>query len=223
VTNGSDPRPSPTRSSEDPSVGDDASPRSADVVDEASAESFPASDPPAWTPVAGERVGIGGHAAPPPADEVTDLKDRLLRALAEQENIRWRAARERDEAVRFAASDFARDLLPTLDNLRRALDSVGNERAAQGEAMRGLLAGIDATERALLDALVRNAVRRIAPQPGEPFDPHQHQAMFEVETAAQPAGTVAQMLQPGYAHHDRLLRPALVGVAADPRTNDASP
>ena len=146
--------------------------------------------------------------------EAAELKDRLLRALAEQENIRRRAQRELEEAVRYAASGLARDLLPTADNLRRAIESVSEELAAD-EPLRQMLAGVSATERALLDAFGRHGISRIDPL-GEPFDPNRHQAMFEVEDAERPAGTVAEVLQPGYLHYDRLLRPAMVGVAKSP-------
>ena len=144
--------------------------------------------------------------------EVTDLKDRLLRALAEQENVRRRVERERQEAVRFAASDLARDLLSTLDNLRRAIESVPAEKAAE-ETVQRLLTGVAATERGLLDVLEKHGIRRIDAL-GQSFDPERHEAVYQVTDAEHPAGTVAEVLQPGYLYHDRLLRPAMVGVAA---------
>lgn len=141
---------------------------------------------------------------------LTDTNDRLLRALAEQENIRRRADRDREEAVRFAGSGLVRDLLATADNLRRAIESVRDDVA--DDTVRQLLEGVAATERALLGAFEKHGVRRLDPL-GEPFDPNRHQAMFEAADEQRPAGTVVAVLQPGYLHHDRLLRPAMVGVA----------
>ena len=144
--------------------------------------------------------------------ELADAKDKLLRALAETENVRRRAQREREDAVRYGAANFARDMLTVADNLRRALDAAP-EDGARDEITRTLLAGVAATERELLAALERNGIKRIEPQPGERFDHNFHEAMFEVEGTGRPAGTVVQVLQPGYVIHDRLLRPAMVGVA----------
>jgi molecular chaperone GrpE len=143
--------------------------------------------------------------------ELADCKDRLLRALAEQENARRRALREREEGIRFAASGLARDLLATADNLRRAIESVRDETTTD-ETLRQLLTGVVATERALLETLAKHGIRRIDSL-GEPFDPERHEAAFEVTDPERPAGTVAEVLQEGYLHHDRLLRPAMVGVA----------
>lgn len=144
--------------------------------------------------------------------ELADAKDKLLRALAETENVRRRAQREREDATRYGAANFARDVLTVSDNLRRALDSAPEE-GARDTVMSNLLAGVAATERELLAALERHGVRRIQPQPGERFDPNFHEAMFEVEAPGRPAGSIVQVLQPGYVIHDRLLRPAMVGVA----------
>jgi molecular chaperone GrpE len=143
--------------------------------------------------------------------EVAKLKDQLLRALAEQENIRRRAQREREDAVKYAAQKFAGDLLSAADNLRRALDSAP-ATAAQDELTRTLLAGVAATERELLGAFEKHGIRRIDPA-GEKFDHNLHQAMFELENTGKPAGTIVQVLQPGYVLQDRLLRAAMVGVA----------
>ena len=166
----------------------------------------------------------GAEANPPPPDlpaeprleaveaELVDTKDRLLRALAETENVRRRAQRERDDAQRFAAASFAKDLLNVADNLRRALASLPEAEAAD-ERTRTLLAGVAATERELLSAFERHGIRKLEPRPGDRFDHNLHEAMFEVENTGQPAGAIVQVLQPGYVLHDRLLRPAMVGVA----------
>jgi len=143
--------------------------------------------------------------------ELADTKDRLLRALAEAENVRRRFQREREDAQKYAISGFAKDLLSTVDNLRRALDAVP-EGEVTDPRTRSLLDGVAATERELVAAFERHGLRRIDPQ-GERFDHNFHQAIFEVERPGAPAGTVIEVLQPGYVLHDRLLRPAMVGVA----------
>ena len=143
--------------------------------------------------------------------EIARLKDQLLRALAEQENVRRRAQRDKEDAVKFAASNFAKDLLAPADNLRRAIESVP-ENLPHDQTVRNLLAGVEATERELLTAFERHGIKRIEAQ-GERFDHNLHQAIFEVEDSGKPAGTVVQVLQPGYLLADRLLRPAMVGVA----------
>jgi len=144
--------------------------------------------------------------------KVADLKDQLLRALAETENVRRRVQRDRDDAVKYATTGLAKDLLPVADNLRRALAAIPQEALANDEALRNLKTGVEMTERLLQTAFERHQVKRIAPL-GEKFDSHFHQAMFEVPGTGQPAGTVVQVLEDGYTIHDRLLRPALVGVA----------
>ncbi|HKF72869.1 MAG TPA: nucleotide exchange factor GrpE [Stellaceae bacterium] len=143
--------------------------------------------------------------------EAADLKDRLLRALAETENVRRRAERERTDATKYGVTQLARDLLDVADNLRRAIESVP-EAQVRDDAIRNLLAGVAATERALLAAFERHGIRRLDPK-GERFDHNFHQAIFEAENTGKPAGTVVEVLQPGYVLHDRLLRPAMVGVA----------
>jgi molecular chaperone GrpE len=144
--------------------------------------------------------------------ELAETKDKLLRALAETENTRRRAQREREDVQRYAVATFAKDVLTVADNLRRAIESASG--AAAGDQMsQNLLAGVAATERELLAILERQGVKKIDPQPGDKFDPNLHEAMFELENTAKPAGSIVQVLQPGYRIHDRLLRAAMVGVA----------
>jgi molecular chaperone GrpE len=143
--------------------------------------------------------------------ELAEYKDRLLRALAETENVRRRAQREREDASKYAIAAFAKDLLSAADNLRRALESLPEARA-KDERTRSLIAGVAATERELLGVFERHGIKRIDPK-GECFDHNLHQAIFETERPDQPSGSVVEVLQPGYVLHDRLLRPAMVGVA----------
>ena len=145
--------------------------------------------------------------------ELAEQKDHLLRALAETENVRRRAQREREDALKYAVSGFAKELLSVADNLRRALDSLP-ESEIRDERTRGLLAGVAATERELLSVFERHGIQRIDPD-GERFDHNLHQAIFEAERPGKPSGMIIEVLQPGYVLHDRLLRPAMVGVAKE--------
>ncbi len=145
--------------------------------------------------------------------ENTELKDRLLRALAEMENLRKRTEREVADARAYGVSSFARDVLSVSDNIARALEATGEDWKKQAdEAGKALFEGVELTERDLLKALEKHGVRKIEAQ-GQKFDPHLHQAMYEVPDASVPAGTVVQVLQSGFTIGDRILRPALVGVA----------
>jgi molecular chaperone GrpE len=143
--------------------------------------------------------------------EAADLKDKLLRALAETENVRRRADREAQSSTKYAIERFAKELLDVADNLRRALASVP-EHQVNDDLTRTLLAGVAATERGLLAAFERHGIKRIDPK-GERFDHNLHQAVFEAENTGKPPGTVIEVLAPGYLLQDRLLRPAMVGVA----------
>ena len=143
--------------------------------------------------------------------ELANLKDQWLRAMAETENLRRRAQRDREEALKYASANFGRDMLSIADNLRRALEScLATEELP--ESVKALIQGIELTESALLSAFDRHGIKKIDPL-NEKFDANLHQAMFEVEDETVPVGTVVQVLQAGYAMHDRLLRPAMVGVS----------
>jgi molecular chaperone GrpE len=144
--------------------------------------------------------------------EVAELKDQLLRALAETENVRRRTERERTDAVKYAAAPMLRDLLAVADNLSRAIDSVPDDAGAGDQRIETLLAGVKLTEKELNAVFERHHVVKLEPL-GERLDPHRHEAMFEVPDDSQPSGTVVQVVQPGYLLHDRLLRPARVGVS----------
>jgi len=147
------------------------------------------------------------------AKENEAMKDRVLRTLAEMENLRKRTEREVDYAKSYAITNFARDVLGVADNMRRAFEAIGPElRASEDPGVKSLVDGVDLTERELLKVLEKHGVRRFEPK-GEKFDPNVHQAMFEVPDPSTPAGTVVQVIQAGYMLGDRVLRPALVGVA----------
>jgi len=170
----------------------------------------------------------GGRSAPDPHDpavlppeaariaeletELSESRDRLLRALAETENVRRRLEREREETARFAISRFAGDMLSVADNLRRALDSVPGHALEGNEFLAKLVDGVVATERELLTVFDKNGLKRVDPV-GRPFDPNFHEVLFELDAPGKAAGTVVQLLQPGYTIGERLLRPARVAVA----------
>jgi molecular chaperone GrpE len=175
------------------------------------------------------KPGETAAAAPEPTPstalerEHAEMRDRLLRALAEMENLRKRTEREVTDARLYGIASFARDVLSVADNMRRALDAVPPEVRASAQAgMKALADGVELTERELSKALEKNGVRQFTPQ-GEKFDPNIHQAMFEVPDASVPAGSIVQVVQPGYMIGDRVLRPALVGISkGGPKTAPGS-
>jgi molecular chaperone GrpE len=190
-----------------------------------------APDAAAGTPAAAAEPGAAPDAAAEVVREVAELKDKLLRTLAEMENLRRRTAREVIDARQYGIASFARDVLGVADSMDRALQALDHEIREQADAgVKALLDGVELTERELLKVLEKHGVRKFEPQ-GEKFDPNVHQAMYEVVDASLPAGSVAQVVQPGYMIGERVLRPALVAVskggpkvaapaAAEPPAND---
>jgi molecular chaperone GrpE len=145
--------------------------------------------------------------------ENNDLRDRFLRLAADMDNLRRRTERDVKDAKSYAVTAFARDMLAVSDNLRRAIDAVPAEARAAAEAgLAALIEGVEMTERAMLSTLERHGVKKIEPE-GQKFDPNFHQAMFEVPNPNVPNNTVTQVVQAGYTIGDRVLRPAMVGVA----------
>jgi molecular chaperone GrpE len=156
------------------------------------------------------------------AKENAELKDRVLRTLAEMENLRRRTEREVADSRIYAIQSFARDLVGVADNIQRALDAVRDSGVALEGPAKALVDGVELTERELLKVLEKNGVKKFDPK-GEKFDPNLHQAMFEVPDARVPSGSVVQVIQPGYAIGERVLRPALVGVSkGGPKTAPTS-
>jgi molecular chaperone GrpE len=157
-------------------------------------------------------------------DEAAEMKNRLLRALADMENLRKRTEREVADARQYGIASFARDVLGVADNFRRALEAVGPElRAGADAAVNSLIEGVELTERELMKSLEKNGIRKIEPQ-GEKFDPNLHQAMYEVPDPSVPSGTIVQVVQPGYVIGERILRPALVAVSkGGPKAAPAEP
>ncbi|MCR8724462.1 nucleotide exchange factor GrpE [Frigidibacter sp. ROC022] len=146
--------------------------------------------------------------------ERDDLKDRFMRVLADAENARKRSERDRREAEQYGGSKLARDLLPVFDSLKRAIQSIAPE---QRESNAALIEGIELTQRELINVFKKHGIEPITPEPGDAFDPQLHQAMFEAPVAGTEAGDIIQVMADGFMLHDRLLRPAQVGVSSTPK------
>jgi molecular chaperone GrpE len=154
--------------------------------------------------------------------EAAELKDKWLRAHAEVENIRKRTEREREEAAKYSIAKLARDIVAVGDNFQRAIDAVPAGAAEKDAALKSFLDGVTMTERELLNALDRHGIRRVQPL-NEPFNPHLHQAVAQVPRTDVPAGTIVEVYQAGYMIEDRVLRPAMVGVAQGGPKPSAAP
>ncbi|MGE0766563.1 MAG: nucleotide exchange factor GrpE [Hyphomicrobiaceae bacterium] len=189
--------------------------------DEAKAHAGPGGDMqnPAKEPAVGTedvpqdamRTTVAGEAAQLRA-EVAELKDRLLRAHAEMDNVRKRLEREKADQAKFAITKFARDIVGVGDNVQRAIEALPQRAVEQDAALKSFYEGVTMIERELLSVLGRHGVRRVDPK-GEPFDPHHHQAVVEVPSDEVPAGSVTQVFQSGYMLEERVLRPAMVAVS----------
>lgn len=188
-------------------------------------EQDPTADAGAAQPAA-EPTGAETAAADGPTlqAQVDDLTDRLLRAHAEMENLRKRTERDKEDMAKYAISKFAREVVGIGDNLQRAIAAVPAGAADEDPALKALVDGVTMTEREFLNVLERHGVKSIDPS-GEPFNPHLHQAMTEIEDKNVAPGTVVQVYQPGYIIEDRVLRPAMVVVAKGgekpPKAGDA--
>ncbi|MFV0472637.1 MAG: nucleotide exchange factor GrpE [Pikeienuella sp.] len=177
-----------------------------EIVEEIEAQAGDAPEDEAAEPVDPQAAEIIALMA-----ERDELRDKLMRALAEAENIRRRAERDRKDAETFGGAKLARDLLSVHDNMARALAAADD--AARASAA-GLIEGVELTQRELLSAFAKNKIEPIEPAAGDRFDPNRHQAMFEAPIPGAPAGAIIEVMQSGFSIAGRLLRPALVGVAA---------
>lgn len=173
----------------------------------------PTADTPAVdAPAAEEATSDLGSELEAARAEARDMKDRVLRTLAEMENLRKRTEREVADAKTYGVTSFARDMLAVADNMRRAFESLPEEARPADGPVKAFLEGIDLTERELIKTLGKHGVKKIEPD-GQKFDPNLHQAMFEMPNPDVPNGTVVQTVQAGFVIGDRVLRPALVGVS----------
>jgi molecular chaperone GrpE len=194
-----------------PQAAPETASETAAATEPASADTDPATEAPA------ESGWAGGADAARIAEieaENADVKNRLLRLAADMENLRRRTEKDVRDASQYAIAKFARDVLTVGDNLSRAIEAVPAEtREAADSVLKGLIEGVEMTERELVNALGRHNITRIDPA-GEKFDPNAHEAVFQVPDPSVPSGMVSQVVQPGYRIGERVLRPAMVGVSA---------
>jgi len=195
----------PDSAPEDTAVGEDAQPETP------AADATPEGEPPIPSMTANAGDADPALRIAELEAQLAEANDRTLRALAEAENVRRRAERDKQDASKYAITSFAREILTVGDNLRRALDSVDAEARKSSDVVETLMTGVEMTERALLSVLERSGITRIDPL-GQRFDSNAHEALFEIPDPTQPQGTVAQVIEAGYMLNDRLLRPAKVGV-----------
>jgi len=177
---------------------------------DAEADAFAEPEVEFGAPEGGEALAAQIEALKAERDE---LRDRFMRALADAENSRKRSERDRKEAENYGGSKLARDMLPVYDNMKRALEAATDEQRA---AMGAVLEGVELTMRELLNVFKKHGIERVEPQVGERFDPQLHQAMFEAPVPGTRAGDIIQVMTEGFMLHDRLLRPAQVGVSSTP-------
>lgn len=167
-------------------------------------------------PTATENVDSGASSMPARVAELeaklAEATDRMLRALAETDNVRKRSEKERADTAKFAVSGFARELIIVADNLKRALTAFPENEREANASVKNLYTGIEATERGLLKVFENMGIKKIEPL-GTSFDPNFHEVMFETDMPDKPPGTIIQIIEPGYLIHERLLRPARVGIA----------
>jgi len=149
--------------------------------------------------------------------DLAEMKNKWLRAVADEQNVRRRSEKEKQDALKYGVTNFAREMVSVADNLRRALESASEELKDSD-----VVKGVEMTERELQNAFNKAGIKRVEAA-GQPFDHNLHQAMFEIEDPSQPAGMVAQVMQDGYVIHDRLLRPAMVGVTKGGPKMEAAP
>jgi molecular chaperone GrpE len=200
---------------EDTSAKGDDAPADEVAADEAAAEDAAVDEADAEDAATAEKGAKDEELADDAAAlaaEMADLKDKLLRALAETENVRRRAERDRRDVARYAIAGFAREMLAVADNLSRALESVSEDDRSPNEALNAVVSGVELTEREMLSAFEREGIQPIEAL-GQKFDHNVHEAMFELEDSSNLPGTIVHVLEKGYMLNDRLLRPARVGIA----------